>query len=251
MKPKSDPKTATQQHFERTRRRAGFLSLGDPFEIEGKGWAAVKQSKLSTSMTLTQFDNGYWYTSELKEFAKVVGIPSANRLRKDELENCIKLFLKTGKIEPPNRRFPTTRTRDVDLGLHLDLPITNYTNDRETKAFLENEAQKIAPRLKKKSGARYRLNRWREEQLTRGLRITYRDLLLEYVRLNQTDGRFEQIPQVRYVNFLSDFLKAEKGATRKQAIKAWEIVKTLDAPKTYRSWKKFQSSLNKSPTRRR
>jgi len=202
-------------------------------------------------MTLTQFDNSYWYISELKDFAKIVGIPSANRLRKDELENCIKLFLKTGKIESPKRSFPTTRTKDVDLGLHLDLPIINYTSNRETKAFLEKEAQKIAPGLKQKSGSRYRLNRWREEQLARGKRITYRDLLLEYVRLNQTEGAFEQIPQVRYVNFLSDFLKAEKGATRKQAIKAWEIVKKLDAPKTYRSWKKFQSSPKQSPTRRR
>jgi SAP domain-containing new25 len=202
-------------------------------------------------MTLTQFDNGYWYTSELKDFAKSVGIPSANRLRKDELENCIKLFLKSGKIECPRKRsFPTTRAKDVDLGLHLDLPITNYTSNRETKAFLEKEAQKIAPGLKQKSGSRYRLNRWREEQLARGKRITYRDLLREYVRLNQTEGAFDQIPQVRYVNFLSDFLKAEKGATRKQAIEAWENVKKLDAPNTYRSWKKFQSSPNK-PTRRR
>jgi SAP domain-containing new25 len=206
----------------------------------------VIQPKLSTSMTLTQFDNGYWYISELKAFAKTVGIPSANKLRKDQLENCIKLFLKTGKIDSPKKQsVPTTRTKDVDLGLHLDLPITNYTSNRETKAFLENEAQKIAPGLKKKSGARYRLNRWREEQLARGISITYRDLLLEYVRLNQTDGAFDQIPQVRYINFLSDFLKAEKGATRKQAIKAWETVKTLDAPNTYRSWKKFQSSPKK------
>jgi hypothetical protein len=200
-------------------------------------------------MTLTQFDNGYWYLSELKDFAKIVGIPSATRLRKDELENCIKLFLKTGKIQSPKRSFPTTRTRDVDLGLRLDLPITHYTSNRETKAFLAHEAKKIAPGLKQKSGSRYRLNRWREEQLARGNRITYKDLLLEYVRLNQTEGAFEQIPQVRYVNFLSDFLKAEKGATRKQAIEAWEKVKTLDAPKTYRSWKKFQTSPNKSTRR--
>ena len=243
--------TPVSSPYSKLRGRAEGQRYANPSKAEGGDWGAVKQFKLSTSMTLTQFDNGYWYTSELKDFAKIVGIPSANRLRKDELENCIKLFLKTGKIEPPKRSFPTTRTKDVDLGLHLDLPITNYTNDRETKAFLQNEAQKIAPGLKQKSGSRYRLNRWREEQLTRGRRITYRDLLGEYVRLNQTDGAFDQIPQVRYVNFLSDFLKAEKGATRKQAIKACEKVKTLDTPKTYRSWKKFQSSANKSPRGRR
>ena len=202
--------------------------------------------KLSTSMTVTQFDHGYWYTIELKDFAKTIGIPFANRLRKDELEACIKLFLKTGKIESPHQRSVSPpSTKDVELGLRLDLTVAVYTNDKKTKAFLEQEAQKMAPGLKRKSGARYRLNRWREAQLAQGVRITYGDLLREYVRLNQTNGPFAQVPHGRYINFLSDFLKAEKGATRTQAIKAWERLKTLDAPKNYRSWKKFQLSKEK------
>ena len=202
--------------------------------------------KLSTFLTLTQFDNGYWYTTELKDFAKTIGLPFATRLRKDELEDCIKLFLKTGKIAYPNkRRFSTPNTKDVDSGLSLNLPVVVYTNDRKTKDFLEKEALKMAPGLKRKSGARYRLNRWREQQLAKGIRITYGDLVREYVRLNQTKGAFAQIPHGRYINFLSDFLKAEKKATREQAIKAWKELKMLDAPKNYRSWKKFQSSKEK------
>jgi hypothetical protein len=50
-------------------------------------------------MTLAQFDNGYWYATELKEFAETIGIPFANRLRKDELETAIKHLLKTGKLK--------------------------------------------------------------------------------------------------------------------------------------------------------
>jgi hypothetical protein len=99
--------------------------------------------------------------------------------------------------------------------------------------------------LKKKSGARYRLNRWREEQLIEGVKLTYGDLVREYVRLNQSKERFAQIPQDRYINFMSDFLATEKGATREQAIKAWERLKKLDIPKNYRSWRKFQSSRMK------
>ena len=60
--------------------------------------------KLSASMTVTQFDNGYWFATELKDFAETIGIPSANKLRKDELEKAIKLFLETGKIKTPCRR---------------------------------------------------------------------------------------------------------------------------------------------------
>ena len=52
---------------------------------EAGGTFLKPRTKLSTATTLTQFDNGYWYATELKEFAKTIGIPSANKLRKDEL----------------------------------------------------------------------------------------------------------------------------------------------------------------------
>ena len=193
-------------------------------------------------MTLPQFDHGYWYASELKSFAKSIGIPDTNRLRKDELEHRIKRFLKTGKVDVTEKRVSSSvKIKDVALGLSLDLPVTTYTNDKETKGFLETEAQRIVPGLKRKSGSRYRLNRWREEQIAKGVRITYGDVVREYVRLNQTEGRFAHIPSDRYVNFLSDFLRGEKGSTRKQGIEAWKKLKTLDVPKNYRSWKRFQS----------
>ncbi len=199
--------------------------------------------KLSKSMTLTQFDNGYWYANELQEFAETIGIPFASKLRKDELEKAIKFFLQTGKIESPTKRnLSTPRIKDVELGLSLSLPVVVYTNDRETKSFLEREALKLAPDLKRKSGARYRLNRWREEQLIKGVKLTYGGLVKEYIHLNQIRERFAQIPHGRYINFMSDFLASEKGATREQAIQAWKKLKTLDAPKNYRSWVKMQSS---------
>src|SRR5262245_53242161 len=138
-------------------------------------------------MTLTQFDNGYWYTAQLKEFAQTIGIPSASALRKDELEKAIKLFFETGTIKSPTKRsLSTSGTKDVDRGLSLDLPVVVYTNDKETKNFLEREARNLAPGLKRKSGVRYRLNRWREEQLVKGIKLTYGDVVRKYVRLNQT-----------------------------------------------------------------
>ncbi len=195
------------------------------------------------SMTRAQFDNGYWYATELKEFAETIGIPSASKLRKDELEKAIKLFLETGKIKIPTKRsLSTSGTKDIERGLSLDLPVVVYTNDKETKTFLEREAQRLAPGLKRKSGVRYRLNRWREEQLIKGVKLTYGDLVEEYIRLNQTKEPFAQIPHGRYINFISDFLAAEKVATREQAMRAWEKLKTLDVPKNYRSWVKSQSS---------
>ena len=88
---------------------------------------------------------------------------------------------------------------------------------------------------------RYRLNRWREEQLVKGVKLTCRDVVEEYVRLNQTKEPFAHIPIGRSISFVSDFLSAEKGATREQAMKAWEKLKTLDVPKNYRSWARSQT----------
>lgn len=200
------------------------------------------KTKLSPSMTVAEFDNGYWYATELKDFAKAIGIPSAGKLRKDELELAIKHFLTTGETGNLARRnLSITGTKDVERGLSLDLPVVVYTNDRETKDFLEREAQKLAPGLKRKSGARYRLNRWREEQLTAGVAITYGDVVREYVRLSQTSEPFAKIPHGRYINFMSDFLATEKGAAREQVLEAWAKLKTLDILKDYRSWKAWQS----------
>ena len=192
-------------------------------------------------MTVKQFDNGYWYATEIKAFADEIGIPAASKLRKDELEELIKHFLLTGKVRNPTRKnLSRSGVRDVERGLSLKLPVVNYTNDRETKDFIVQEALKIAPKLKRKSGARYRLNRWREQQIDNGIKITYRDLVREYVRLNQVEGSFPQvqIPSGRYINFLSDFSAGEKNPTRAQALKAWEQLKKAKIPKNYRAWKK-------------
>ena len=201
------------------------------------------KTKLSPAMTLAQFDNGYWYATELTAFAKSIRIPSASKLRKDELETAIKVFLATGRLkQPAKRNLTVSGPKDVERGLSLELPVVVYTNDKATKDFLEREARKMAPGLRRKSGTRYRLNRWREAQLVKGIRLTYRGLIEEYVRLNQTTEPFAHIPHGRYVNFLSDFLKKEPDATREQALKAWQKLKTLDIPKNYQAWTKFRSN---------
>jgi hypothetical protein len=188
-------------------------------------------------MTVTQFDHGYWYATELKHFATEIGIRSASALRKDELERAIRAFLRTGAIgQPTQRKVSASIARDVERGLHLGLRVVRYTNDPETKAFLDREARQLVPGLRRRSGARYRLNRWREAQILKGVRLRYRDLVKEYVRLNQSTDRFAQIPHGRYINFMSNFLAARDGATKEQAVKAWSALKRMDAAKTYSAW---------------
>ena len=193
--------------------------------------------KFSPSMTETEFDNGYWYADDLKEFGKKIGVPSAKRLRKDELEQAVKHFLRTGDAKSFAR--PTLTKfgpRDVDLGLRLDLPVVHYTSNRQTKDFIEQEAAKLVSDFKRKSGTRYLLNRWREEQRRQGCRITYGDLVRHAIELNRTKDGPLRIEHGRYINFISDFRKANEGAPMADAIAAWNVLKKLDTPKTYQAW---------------
>lgn len=189
-------------------------------------------------MTEEQFDNGYWYATEIKSFADEIGISFAAKLRKDEIEALIKHYLRTGRIRKPDRKnLSQSGVRDIEKGLTLSLSIVRYTSNKETKDFIVREALQMAPNLKRKSGARYRLNRWREDQINKGIKITYQDLVDQYVRLNQVDGSFARVPSGRYINFLSDFLAKEKKSTRSQGIRAWKQLKKANIPKTYRDWK--------------
>lgn len=194
--------------------------------------------RLSPTMTLREFENGYWYLDDLKDFAIQVGIPEAKRLRKDEIERAIVIFLRTGVVNLPTKRaLRKTGAKDLERGLSLDLRIEHYTSNRETKDFIVREARKVASEVREKSGVWYRLNRWREEQIMNGNRPTYGDLVRQYIALNRLE-RFAKVPHGRYINFVAEFLATEKSATRSDAIAAWAELKTMDIPKDYASWVK-------------
>jgi hypothetical protein len=196
---------------------------------------------LSPTMTLRDFENGYWYLSQLKNFGDSIGIPAAKKLRKDELERAIAAYLRTGQAALPTKRsLRKTGVKDVERGLNLKLRIEHYTSNRETKDFIVEQARLMAPEVREKSGVWYRLNRWREEQITSGTHPTYGDLVRQYIALNKLE-RFEKVPHGRYINFVAEFLAANKGKSRAEAIAAWTELKQLDAPKNYASWVKARA----------
>ena len=193
-------------------------------------------------MMVREFENGYWYLDQLKEFGERIGIPAAKKLRKDELEKAIVTFLRTGTaVLPTKRSLRKTGVKDVERGLHVKLRIENYTSNRETKDFIVKQARMMAPGVRERSGVWYRLNRWREEQITSGKHPTYGNLVQRYVALNKMP-RFDRIPYRCYINFVADFLEADTRATRAEAIAAWTELKELDVPKDYVSWVKARAT---------
>ena len=213
----------------------------------------VRNKKLSPGMTVRAFDNGYWYAAELREFANRMKIPFASKLRKDQLEAAIRrlLFADGPKVEAISVT-PKQGPRDVDRGLHLDLLVIHYTSNKQTKLFIEREAAKIQPGFKRASGTRYLLNRWREEQIAAGRRITYRDLILQAIALNESKRGPLRVKHARYINFISDYMADNNGAAHDDAVRAWHEIKAMDAPKTYAAWVRLsrRQSNGKSRLRR-
>jgi hypothetical protein len=192
-------------------------------------------------MTVDEFDHGYWYATQLKAFAGVLGIARATSLRKDQLERAIRSVLageSIAAVASPKGDVMRAAIRDSETTLTPTRRIVRYTNDRATKAFLEREAKRLVPGLRFRSGARYRLNRWREDQIAAGARITYGDLVREYVRLCQSAAPFARIPHGRYINFVADFSANRPLATHAEIVEAWHELKRMDCPKTYRDWAK-------------
>jgi SAP domain-containing new25 len=201
----------------------------------------MAHAPLSPTMTLRDFENGYWYIEQLKSFAQRIGIPAAKKLRKDELERAIVAFLRTGEAALPTKRsLRKTGVKDLERGLNPKLRIDNYTSNRQTKDFIVEQARRMAPKIREQSGVWYRLNRWREDAITSGKHPTYGDLVRQYIALNKME-RFEKIPHGRYINFVAEFLAADNGSTRAEAIAAWTELKGLDAPKDYASWIKARA----------
>jgi hypothetical protein len=80
--------------------------------------------------------------------------PAAKKLRKDELEKAIVVFLRTGNAAlPTTRSLRKTGVKDVERGLHLKLRIENYTSNRVTKDFIIEQARMMAPEVREKSGS--------------------------------------------------------------------------------------------------
>ena len=186
-------------------------------------------------MTIQEFENKYWYISELKALAKSLKIPVDSKIRKDQLEKMIIQFLETGTVNKKNSYRSKSRNRDI---LNKSSYVENFSNKKETWEFIHNEMDTRIPGLHPKSGAKYWLNRWIENKLSDGEEITYNDVICEYIRLNETEGKLPQIPSCKFNNFISDYLANEKNATREEALEAWNGLKAIKAKKDYITWKK-------------
>ena len=190
-------------------------------------------------MTIKEFENKYWYMSELKKLAKSLKIPFGSKIRKDQLEEIIVQFLRTGTESIKNNFHSKSLNTDI---LENNSYVENFRNKKETWEFINTEMDRRVRGLKPKSGVKYWLNRWIENKLSNGEKITYNDVVCEYIYLNKTEGKLLQIPSCKFNNFISDYLANEKNATREDALEAWKKLKDMKIKKDYITWKKNKNT---------
>jgi len=53
---------------------------------------------------------------------------------------------------------------------------------------------------------------------------------------------------MRLICSKGEFLSHEKGATRENAVSAWQELKKMDIPKDYSSWSEYQRSASEART---
>ena len=100
-------------------------------------------------MTIKEFENKYWYMSELKALAKSLEIPFDSKIRKDQLEEMIIQFLETGTVNKKNCYRSKSRNRDI---LNNSSYVENFSNKKETWEFITSEVDRRVWGLQPKSG---------------------------------------------------------------------------------------------------
>lgn len=199
---------------------------------------------LSIGLSVSEFNNTYYYAEELKAFARTQSIRIGN-FRKIELEGLIREFLTTGTVPDAKPVLPRKQGQPSDE-LSAETIVTNYVGDKTTKGFLLQLVEVQNPNVKPKSDQWYWLNDWRRKQQKASSSFTYQDVANKLLDLMQTSGRLPQIPYARMNNFITNFRAdpANYDANRETAMKAWELVKNTNGPKTYETYRNLQNKTD-------
>lgn len=193
---------------------------------------------LSENMSPDTFDAAYFYATDLKAFAREIGIKTGN-LRKTEIEDLIRSFLAT-RVVPHAVITPPRISQHQRDSLTASTQVVNYVGDKKTKAFLLSLVHAVSPNIKPKSGQWYWLNDWRRKQQSSKAQFTYQMVADHLLSLMQTRGKLPQIPSARMNNFITDFQSDPENSSvsRDDILQAWDQLKRHPGPKTYDAYQR-------------
>lgn len=190
-----------------------------------------KRPKLTSKLNAETFKQFYWLKSELTDFCVQVGLSSSGM--KPEIAKRIYTFLKTGKKLKPGQA--AKGVPDSARPLTPKTIVINYKNDPVTRQFFTKH---IGSHFKFSA----RVNIFRKAALAKGKKITYGDLIKEWLREYELrKDKNVQLPIMQsceYNQFTRDYYAANPRAPRTAVIAAWKQARTLAGAHTYQAWLK-------------
>ena len=183
---------------------------------------------LSKDINVQQFSDFYWLKEELQIFCRDNGISASGS--KIEVADRIKTFLQTGEIKKPLRNAKSKVKSQAQATLSLDTVIMeNHRCSQQVRAFFK---EAIHPT--------FHFSTYIQNYFKNNVGKTYRDVVQawyeEEERQKNPSYQKEIAPQFEYNQFTRDFFADpnNKGKSREEAIKAWNVIKKLPGSHTYK-----------------
>lgn len=175
---------------------------------------------LTSSLSPSEFKEFYWEKKELIAFCKKEALPTSGG--KIELTERIAFFLETGKTLPSKTK-EKSGARDSSSEITLTTPVINYNNDAITREFFKSYL-----------GEKFKFNHFLREfaKQTNDGSLTYEDLVEGY-KQSLSNPKKTIDPQFQYNQFCRDFYANEKGKTKADLAKAWQLVRSAPGDATY------------------
>ena len=181
---------------------------------------------LTKNISTEVFSKFYWNKVELMSFCSDHGLSTKGG--KIAITKRIELFLKTGKIKNPEKT-TTTIAPDSKMTITRETLVINYKNDAKTRSFFEKEI-----------GTHFRFNSYLRQFakfINMDSNITYGDLVDRWINeeTNKKNPNYKSTigEQFKFNQFQRDFYAVEKGKTRKEFIKVWQLVRSVSGNPTY------------------
>jgi hypothetical protein len=179
---------------------------------------------LTPSLSPDVFRNFYWLGKELQEFCRANGLSAVGP--KIEMSDRIEQFLQTGEIKEPLKR--PARKPEPLIELTLDTIITeNHRCSQHVRAFFNS----VIPK--------FHFSTYIQKYFRDNVGSTYRDAVEAWYQEEdrKKDPSYKTTigAQFEYNQFIRDFAADQKNRdkTRKDAVAAWNIVKTLPGSNKY------------------
>lgn len=205
--------------------------------MEAINQQSSQKELLINDINIETIKKKYYYKRELQIFCKTNKLQYIN-CSKQELENIIEYYLKTGnKLNIIKEKVKKIKL-DSNNNITRDTKVVNFKLNKITREFFIKE---IGPHF-------YFNSYLRNIMKNKITNLTYNDLIIEWIKQygkkKYNRGVKNNISsQYNFLQFQRDFSLNEKEKSRKDCLIAWKLIKSSDYSASYENYKKIKDQL--------